>query len=185
MKKKIYLLLLFVLCKITESSENLFLRQSWGWWTNQESTVCFSCTNFSVSICCITYVMFIFLVFQTVFEKWCFQTYWTANDHSWKIADFYINDFRSLSFYFSVRLSVHMSVHAMYATVLITQTCQSVFRLPWWFKTFSTGGFINEIISGFCFNLLMPIEKNDNKTIALSNAIIKHQAMSLMKTGIY
>ena len=48
-----------------------------------------------------------------------YRKYWTANNHSWKIAD-NINMINqgSLSFYFLVCVSVH----ALYATVLMTQT---------------------------------------------------------------
>ena len=37
--------------------------------------------------------------------------YWTTNDHSWKIADIYIHDLKSLRFYFSVCPPVCLCVY--------------------------------------------------------------------------
>ena len=56
---------------------------------------------------------------------------WTANDHhSLKVKDIIWQDHRSLSFYFlSVRTcAVCVCVFALHATILITQTCRSIFR---------------------------------------------------------
>ena len=50
--------------------------------------------------------------------------YCTANRHSWKIADSYIHMILGPSVF--TFLSYCLSVHALYATVLITQTCQSM-----------------------------------------------------------
>ena len=72
--------------------------------------------------------------------------YWTANDHSLKVEDKMWEDLRSFCRYISVCLCVCVSVQVLYSTVLITQTCQSIFRwhfMAWWVKIFLIGGFIN------------------------------------------
>ena len=87
---------------------------------------------------------------------WTFN-FWTANDHSLKLKGIIWQDLRYLSFYFSVCPCVCMclSVRTIYATVLITQTCRSLFRFHVCTAWCHIHNFLKKNISNFLKVLLV------------------------------